>query len=89
MPYIRNIHPLVGPTEGDGDLRPWVIAEVGGGVFCSDGEHPSGGKLLFSSALSGGKAPEDGGDHFAMILEGAVIAPRWSAASVPAVCVVV
>ena len=40
MPYVGNIYPLVGPAEGDGDLKPWAIAGVGGGVFRSDGEHP-------------------------------------------------
>ena len=74
-PCVRDIHPLVGPTKGDGDLEPWAIAGVGGGVFCSDGEHPPGDELPFSSA------PKDGGDHLVVVLEGIVIAPRWSVAS--------
>jgi len=49
----------------------------------------SGGELLFSSALGGGEAPEDGGDHLVVVLEGIVIAPRWSTASIAAVGVVV
>ena len=67
-PYVGDVYPLVGPIEGDGDLGPWAIAGVGDGVFRSDGEPPSGGELPFSSTLSGGEAPEDGGDHFVMIL---------------------
>ena len=34
-----------------------------------------------SSALDGGEAPEDSGNHFVMILEGVVVVPRWSASS--------
>ena len=48
-----------------------------------------GGELPFSSALIGGEASEDGGDHLVMVLEGIVVAPRWSVASIPAVGVVV
>ena len=48
-----------------------------------------GGELPFSSALSGGEAPKDGGDHLVVVLEGIVIAPRWSAASGAVVVVVV
>ena len=76
MPYVGDVCPLVIPAKGDGDLRPGVIARVGGGVFCIDGEHPSGGGLPFPSALSGSDPPKDGGDHLVMILEGIVIAPR-------------
>ena len=89
MPCVRDVCPLVGPTEGDGDLRPGAIARVGGSVFRIDGEHPAGGELPISSALGSGEAPEDGGDHFVMILEGVVVAPRWSAASGSIVVVVV
>ena len=39
--------------------------------------------LPFSSALVGGKASKDGGDHLVMILKGIIIAPRWSVASIP------
>ena len=81
MPYVRDVHPLVSPTEGNGDLKPRAIARVGDGVFCVDGEHPAGGELSISSALGGGEAPEDSGDHFVMILEGVVVVPRWSVAS--------
>ena len=49
---------MIGPAEGDGDLGPWVIVGVGGDVFRSDGKHPPGGELPFSSALGGGEAPE-------------------------------
>ena len=69
---------LVGSTEGDGDLRPGLIAGVGDGVLCVDGEHPAGLELSISSALGGGEAPKDSGDHFVMILEGIVVVPRWS-----------
>ena len=48
-----------------------------------------GGELLFPYALVGGETPKDGGDHLVMILKSIAIAPRWSAASVPAVGVVV
>ena len=48
-----------------------------------------GDELPFSSALGGGEAPEDGGNHLVVVLEGIVIAPRWSAAFVPTVGVVV
>ena len=89
MPCVGDVRPLVGPTEGDGYLRPWVIARVGVGIFRVDGEHPVGGELPFSSAFSGGEAPEDGGNHLVMILEGIVVAPRWSAASGSIVVVVV
>ena len=89
MPYVGDVRPLVGPAEGDGDLRPWAIAGVGGGIFCVDGKHPVGSELPFSSALGGGEAPEDGGDHLVMILEGIVIAPRWLVASSAIVVVVV
>ena len=88
-PYVGNVYPLVGPAKGDGDLGPWAIAGVGGGIFRSDGENPSSGELPFSSTLGGGEALENGGDHLVVILKGIVIAPRWSAASVPAVGVVV
>ena len=88
-PYVGDVRPLVGPAEGDGDLGPWAIAGVSGGVFRSDGEHPPSGELSFSSALGGGEAPKDGGNHLVMVLEGVVIAPRWSAASTPAVAVVI
>ena len=66
-----------------------MIARVGGSVFRSDGEHPPGGELPFSSALGGGEAPEDGGDHLVVVLEGIVITPRWSATSGSVVGVVV
>ena len=88
-PYVGDVCPLVGPTKGDGDLGPWAIARVGSGVLRSDGEHPTCGELLFSSALGRGEAAKDGGDHLIMVLEGIIIAPRWSAASVPAVGIVV
>ena len=81
MPCVRDVHPLVGPAKGDGDLRLGAITGVGDGVFRVDGEHPTGGELLITSALGGGGAPEDGGDHFVMILEGVVVVPRWSATS--------
>ena len=89
MPCVRDVHPLVDPAEGDGDLRPGVIARVGGGIFRIDGEHLTGGEFLFSSALGGGEAPEDSGDHLAVILEGIVVSPRWLAASGSVVVVVV
>jgi len=88
-PCIRDVRPLIGPAEGDGDLRPGAIAGVGGGVFRIDGEHPAGGEFPFSSALGGGEAPEDGGDHLVVILEGIVVAPRRSAAPSSIVVVVV
>ena len=88
-PYVGNVRPLVSPAEGDGDLRPWAIAGVSGGVFRCDGEHPPCGELPFSSALSGGEALEDGGDHLVVVLKGIVIAPRWSVASGSIVGVVV
>ena len=88
-PYVRDVRPLVSPAEGDGDLELRAKARVGDGVFCSDGEHPTGGDLPFSSVLGGGEAPEDGGDHLVVILEGIVIAPRWSAASDAVIVVVV
>ena len=47
------------------------------------------GELPFSSALGGGEAPEDGGDHLIVLLEGIVIAPRWSATSGSIIGVVV
>ena len=89
MPYVGDVRPLVGPAEGDGDLRPWAIARVGGDVFHSDDEHPPGGELLFSSALGGCEAPEDGGNHLVVILQGIVIALRWLVASGAIVGVVV
>ena len=89
MPYIRDLSPLVGPVEGDGDLGLGAIAGVGDDVFHVDNEHPVGGELPISSALSGSEATEDGGDHFVMILEGIVVAPRWSAFSSSVVVVVV
>ena len=76
MPYVRDVRPLVGPTEGDGDLRPGVIAGVGDSIFCVDSEHPAGGELQISSALGDGEATEDGGDHFVVILEGVVVSPK-------------
>ena len=48
-----------------------------------------GGELPFSSALDGGEATEDGGDNLVVILEGIVIASRWSAASGTIIVVVV
>ena len=88
MPYVRDVHPLVGPTKGDGDLRPGAIAGVGDSIFCVDSKHPAGSELLISSALGGGEAPEDSGDHFVMILEGVVVVPKWSATSDSVVAVV-
>ena len=88
-PCIGDVHPLVSPAEGDGDLEPWAIAGVGGGVLRSYGEHLPCGELPFSSALSRGEAPEDGGDHLVVVLEGIVIAPRWSATSGSIVGIVV
>ena len=85
----RDVQPLVGPAEGDWDLRPWAPAGVGGGVFRSDGEHPPCGELPFSSAFRGGKAPKDGGNHLVMVLEGIIVAPRWSATSSSIIGVVV
>ena len=84
-PCVRYVHPLVSPAEGDGDLR----LGVGDGVFCVDGEHLAGDEFSISSILDGGKAPEDSGDHFIMILEGVVVVPRWSAISGSIVIVVV
>ena len=80
-PCVGDVHPLVGPAKGDWDLVPWAIARVDGGVFRSDSEHPTGGELPFSSTFDGGEAPKDGGNHLVMVLEGIVIAPRWSATS--------
>ena len=57
-------------------------------VFCVDGEHPAGGELSISSTLGSGKAPEDSGDHFVVILE-SVVVPRLSTASCFIVVVVV
>ena len=89
MPYVRDVHPLIGPTESDGDLGLGAIARVGGGIFRVDGEHPTGGELSIPSALGGSEAPEDSGDHLVMIREGIVVAPRWSVASGFIVVVVV
>ena len=88
MPCVGNVRPLVSPVDGDGDIRPWAIAGVSGGVFRSDDEHPSSGELPFSSTLGGGKAPEDVGDHLVMVLESIVVTPRWSAVSGSVVSVV-
>ena len=88
-PCVGDVCPLVGPTKGDGDLGPGAIAGVGDDVFRINGEHPAGGELLISSALGGGEAPEDGGDHLIVILEDIVVAPRWSVASGSVVVVVV
>ena len=89
MPCVGNIRPLVDPAESDGDLRPWAIARVSGGIFRSNGEHPSCCELPLSSTLSGGEAPEDGGDHLIMVLKGIVVAPRWSATSSSIIGVVI
>ena len=75
MPCVRDVCPLVGPAEGDGDLRPGAIARVGDSIFCVDSKHPMSGELLISSALGGGEAPEDSGDHFVMIVEGIIVVP--------------
>ena len=88
-PCVRDVRPLVGLAKGDGDLGPGAIARVGDGVFRVDGEHPTGGELPISSALGGGEALEDSGDHFVVILEGVVVASRWSAAFGSVVIVVV
>ena len=48
-----------------------------------------GGELLFSSAFSGGEAPEDGGDHLIVVLKGVVVVPRWLVTSVSIVGIVV
>ena len=45
MPYVRDVRPLVGPTEGDEDLGPGAIAGVGDGVLRVNGEHPMGGNV--------------------------------------------
>ena len=80
---------MIGPAEGDGDLRPRAIAGVGDSVFCVDGEHLAGGEFLISSILDGGEAPKDSGDHVVMILEGVIVVPRLSATSGSIVIVVV
>ena len=54
MPYVRDVCPLVGPAEGDGDLKLGVIAGVGDSVLCVNDEHPIGGELLIPSALGDG-----------------------------------
>ena len=33
MPYVRDVRPLVGPVEGDGDLRPGAIAMMASSVL--------------------------------------------------------
>ena len=66
-----------------------AMARVGDSVLHSDIEHPPCSKLPLSSALSGGEAPKDGGDHLIVVLEGIVIAPRWSVASGSVVGVIV
>ena len=43
---------------------------------------------MISSALGGGEAPKDSGDHFVMILEGIVVVPRWSTTSGSVIVVV-
>ena len=65
------------------------MARVGDSVLHSDVEDPSCGELPFSSALSRGEAPEDGGDHLVVVLEGIIVAPGWSATSSSIVGVVV
>ena len=89
MTYVGDVYPLVSPAEGDRDLGLGKIARVGDGIFCIDGEHPTGSELPISSVLGGGEAPEDGGDHFVVILEGVVVAPRWSVAFGSIVVVVI
>ena len=88
-PCVRDVCPLVGPAEGDGDLELGTIAGVGDSVFRVDGEHPAGGELPISSALDSGEALEDGGDHLVVILEGVVVVPRWSTASGSVIVVIV
>ena len=52
-----------------------MITGVGDSIFCVDGEHPAGSEFSISSALDGGEALEDSGDHFVMILEGVIVVP--------------
>ena len=66
-----------------------MIARIGDGILCVDCEHPAGSELSISSALGGGESPEDSGDHFVVILEGIVVASRWSVASGSVVIIVV
>ena len=89
MPCVRDVCPLVGPAEGDGDLRPRAIDGVGDSIFCVDGEHPAGGEFWISSVLDGGEAPEDSGDYFVMILEGVIFVPRWSVTSGSIIVVII
>ena len=89
MPCVRDVRPLVGLAEGDGDLRPGAIAGVSDSVYCVDGEHPAGGEFSISSILDGGKAPEDSGGQFVVILEGVIIVPRWLATSGSVIIIVV
>jgi len=89
MPYVRDVCPLVGPAEGDGDLRLGAIAGVGDSVFCVDSEHLAGGEFLISSVLDGREAPKDSGDHFVMIPKSVVAVPKWSVTSVSIVVVIV
>ena len=58
MPYVRDVHLLVSPVEGDGDLRPGVVAAVGDGVFYVDSEHLVGDELLISSTFGVSEAPQ-------------------------------
>ena len=46
-------------------------------------------KLPFPSTLSGGEAPEDGGDHLIVVLKGIVVVFRWSATSCSIVGIIV
>ena len=48
-----------------------------------------GGELPISSALDGGEAPKDSGDHFVMIPKGVVAVPKWSVTSASIVVVIV
>ena len=57
--------------------------------MCVDGKHPVGNEFSISSALGGGEAPEDSGDHFVMILEVIIVVPRWSVTSGSIVVVVI
>ena len=71
MPRVENLHPLIGPSEGDMLIQPGEVSRVSDGVDAPNEEDSLGGELLVALVLGGDQTPEDRMDGLARILKGA------------------
>ena len=56
--YIWDLHPLVGPAEGDGLLRLGEVSGVDDGVDAPNRYDSPGGEVLVALVLRGGQPPK-------------------------------